>query len=183
MEFLESIANKVKQFHKANANVDGKVNGMKFKKFLNQNPDIEQYYQQLLKQEPRFVVYGNITWCIINNFDIDQYKCVACGKQLKMQHCTQLLTYCSAKCATNDQQYKSKKKQTILADQSFYERRQQKIRQTNLLRYGTVAPAQNEQIKNKMKQTRDSDPLIWQKRQQKTIQTNLKKYGYECNDV
>ena len=176
MKFEQKYIDIINQFIAKNNNT---LNSKKLKVFLNNNFEVKQYYENILKQYPTFIKLYNVVWASINNFDVEQYKCKYCGKLLNLKNVTFLKEYCGAKCASNDPELIKRRQQTISKDPEFYKKRQEKIVKTNIQKYGCKAPAQNEKIRNKAKQTVAKDPDHWKKRQKKTIKTNLEKYGVQ----
>jgi len=53
-------------------------NGMKLKHWLLKHPNVKEYAESVLADEKRFNCFSNVIWCLINDFDIDEYKCKEC---------------------------------------------------------------------------------------------------------
>ncbi len=170
------MKNKIKEFYKLN---DNKINGMKFKKWLNDNSDIKIYLEKELNNHLNLVNITNIAYCIANDILLDNFICKTCGKQLVIKKITQPVNYCSVKCAMNNVELQKNKSETISKDPEFWKKRQEKIVKTNLKRYGTKTPAENKNIVEKMKKTCANDLEHWKKRNEKSKQTCLEKYGVE----
>jgi len=130
-------------------------------------------------------------YCILN--DIKEIsKCPMCGKIVKFREFGKgYKTYCSVKCACNDQKVKIKRKQTNIkifgVENPFQsEEIKIKIRKTNEKIYGTPSPSQNENVKNKRKLTNMKNlgvdnpakaPIV----KEKTKETNNRIYGTDCS--
>lgn len=168
------MVEKIKAFYKSSGN---KINGMKFKKWLAANPDLNEYLNSLLNKHPNLVTLSNISFCLANDIDINGFKCKTCGKLLKIRAITQPVEFCSVKCAMSNSELQQRKAETIKSDSDYWKKRQEKIIKTNLERYGTKAPSQNKDIAQKMKDTCAKDPDHWKKRQEKSEKTCMERYG------
>ena len=169
--------NDLKNYYKEN---DNKVNGMKLKKWLNnEHPEIKESLENELMIYPNLTNISNIIGCIVHGIPLDSLKCRICGKPLKIKNWTVISKYCSSKCAANDPELQKRKSENIAKDPDYWKKRQERIIKTNLERYGTKTPAQNKDIAQKMKDTCAKDPNHWEKRNEKSKQTCLEKYGVE----
>lgn len=167
----------LKDYYESNNN---KVNGMKLKKwFENEHPEIKIELENLLTKHQNLTNIANIAGCLIHNIPLNSFKCKVCGKELKIRNWTLKNTYCSTKCAMNDEDLQKRKAETIAKDPNYWKNRQEKITKTNLKRYGTKTPAENKEIAKKMIDTCAKDPDHWKKRNEKSKQTCLEKYGVE----
>ena len=156
-------------------------------KFLRNNPEVKSYLNNILIENPNWENIRNIIYGIC--FDEQLKKCKNCGKEMKYSQMK--LSYCSKKCKSNSVEVKDKIKQTNLEKYgckcSLQNKEiQDKIKQTCIERYGCENPFQNENIKNKIKQTNLERLGYEHPSQNKEIknrikQTNLEKYGYKCS--
>lgn len=167
---------KIKEFYKS---ANNKINGMKFKKWLSENKEIHNYLINELNKHKNLTSISNIAYCIANDILLDSFKCKTCSKELTINKITQANQFCSTKCAMNNSELQKRKSETISKDPEFWQKRQEKIVQTNLERYGTKAPAQNKDIAKKMSETCANDPEHWKKRNEKSKKTCLERYGVE----
>lgn len=172
MEYL----NKLKEFWNQN---NGKIPGMKFKKFLKENSEIESALNEILNKNPHLNNVFIVAAFLVNNLSFDYCKCKICGKILKVKSFSLIndIKYCSTKCAMNDPELQKKKSETIAKDPNYWKNRQEKITKTNLKRYGTKTPAENKDVVQKMKDTISKDQNHWKKRQEKSEKTCMEKYG------
>ena len=168
-----NVIEKIK--HKFNINV--KLNGMIFKKWINENNDVKIYLENILKQEPRYGKLINIVWCIIHNFNINTYACNTCNKPLTLNKVSHLNNYCSTKCAMSSSKVQEKRKDTINKDPEFWNKRQEKLKNTNLFKYGVEYAVQSNIVKQRIKDTINKDPEFWNKKSKKIKQTCNRKYG------
>lgn len=129
------------------------------RKFLDLHPEIEQYLNEKYSdcnsiQEKLYRLVHNI---------VDTPKC-KCGNFVKFKSFSKgYHTFCSLKCAENDEEVRKKISNTL--DIKYGKDRHvitEKIKQTNISKYGCENPMQNELIK------------------EKTKNTNIKKYGVVC---
>ena len=166
----------LKQYYKEN---NGNVNGMKLKVWLKTHTEVKNYLQNQLKLHPNLTCISNIVGCLVNDIDLNSFKCETCGKQLKIRNWTIQKKYCNAKCAMNNPDLQKRKAETISNNPNFWEERQEKIKKTCLERYGTNTPAQNKEIAKKISNTCANDLNHWKNRNEKSKQTCLEKYGVE----
>ena len=159
---------------------------MNFPKFIKNNPEIEKYLNNLLIETPNWENIKNIVYGIC--FSEQLKYCKNCGKEMKyfqgIKH-----DYCSYKCRSNSKEVREKIKQTNLEKYgckcSLQNKEiQDKIKQTCIERYGCENPFQNENIKNKIKQTcieryGCENPFQNENIKNKIKQTNLERLGYE----
>ena len=76
--------NDLKNYYKEN---DNKVNGMKLKKWLNnEHPEIKESLENELMIYPNLTNISNIIGCIVHEIPLDSFKCRICGKQLKIKN-------------------------------------------------------------------------------------------------
>jgi len=111
-----------------------------------------------------------------------------CGKPIKFKY-KSYKTFCSVHCSSGSHQKKNKIKETNLerygSECSLQnEEVKQKIKETNLKKYGTLHSSQSEQVKQKAKETNlerygSECSLQNEEVNKKTKVTNLKKYGHE----
>ena len=155
-------------------------------KFLRNNPEVESYLNNILVENPNWENTRNIVYGIC--FDEELKKCKNCGKELKYSQIT--LDYCSLKCSNSSKEVREKVKQTnlerfgceyVLQNKEIRE----KYKQTNLEKYGCENPFQNKEVRDKVKQTnleRYNCTNVFQseKIKEKIKQTNLEKYGCTC---
>ena len=162
----------------------GIING--FSKFLRNNPEVEKYLNNILTEKPNWENTKNIVYGIC--FDKQLKQCKNCGKEMKysqgLYH-----NYCSYKCSTSSKEIQEKIKQTNLerygAEHPLQNKEvQEKIRQTNLEKYGCKYSFQNKKVQERYKQTcieryGCENPLQNKEVQENIKQTNLKRYGTE----
>jgi G:T-mismatch repair DNA endonuclease (very short patch repair protein)/endogenous inhibitor of DNA gyrase (YacG/DUF329 family) len=175
MSELENIKH-LKEFYKQN---NFKPNSMKFKKWLNDNQPIKAWLEQLLVNHSNLTSIYIISYCLANDIDLQSFKCKTCGKPLIIKKISIEKNYCSATCAAHDPDFILKRKETISKDTTFYQRRQEKIKQTCLEKYGETCVSKVKEFKEKMKSTISKDTTFYQRRQEKIKQTCLEKYGVE----
>ena len=101
------------------------------KKFYREYPKAKSYLCGILKKNPNWMHIRNIVWNICFGDQLDH--CEYCGKELRFANLSNKHRYCSFKCGG-------------LAAKN-------KIKQTNLKKYGCEYPMQNEEVKNKHKET------------------------------
>ena len=154
----------LKQYYKEN---NGNVNGMKLKVWLKTHTEVKNYLQNQLKLHPNLTCISNIVGCLVNDIDLNSFKCETCGKQLKIRNWTIQKKYCNSKCAMNNSDLQKRKAETISNNPNFWEERQEKIRKTCLERYGTNTPAQNKEIAKKISNTCANDLNHWKNRNEK----------------
>ena len=147
----------IKQYFKGYSKI-----GNALPKFLRNNPEVKSYLNNLLIENPNWESIKNIVYGIC--FDEQLKKCKNCGKEMKYSQRT--LSYCSYKCSRNSKEV------------------QEKVKQTNLERYGCEHPLQNKEVQEKTKQTclkKYNCENVFQNKniQNKIKQTNLKKYNCE----
>lgn len=172
----QEYLDKLKQLYKENNN---KVNGMKLKKWFENNPTIYKEINDIFNKNKYLTKITNLMWFLVNDIDYTKFKCKVCNKQIKINHYNYIPEYCTIKCACKDGENIKKRQQTISKDKQYYQKRQQKIKQTCLQKYGTKTPAESDTVKQKIKQTISKDKNHWKKRNKKSIETCLKKYGVE----
>lgn len=128
MIMKQQIINKIQKYYK-------KSQSRNLDKFFLQNPDIELYCNNIIKNIPWFKTLRNVFIAIAHNiFDI--VLCKQCNQPLKVQKAIYGRTlYCCKKCADESSEKLQKQKQTCM-----------KI-------YGTQTPLLNEQCKKKSVKT------------------------------
>ena len=159
--------------------LEAKISGMAFKKWINDNSDVKNYLENILNKEPRYGKLINIVWAIVNNFDINEYKCETCGKKLKIKTVSCLSKFCCTKCAMSSNQVQKKRKATINNDINFWKKRQEKTKQTNIQKYGVEYASQSEDIKDKIKASIHKNLNVWKERNKKIKQTCQLRYGVD----
>lgn len=150
------------------------INGMRLKKWYNQNKEYSYQLQKLLKE-----VYiqlkskTQVIYCIRNDIIYEDLCCQMCRQPIKVKrNITQRQKYCDkCKYIAGIQ----KRKDTILKNPTFWQDRQKKIQNTNLKKYNSKIAAQNQQVKNKIKQT--AKLIDWNKRNNKSINTCIDRYN------
>lgn len=116
--------------------------------------------------------------------------CPVCGKRCKFKnYCIGYSNHCSRKCSHNDEKIKEKIKLTNLerygVENPFQsEEKKQKIKNTLIERYGVEHPMKSQKIKNKLQQTNlekygNICSLHYKDIEKKVKQTNLERYGVE----
>lgn len=102
----------------------------------------------------------DVNWHITHKVDFCQHKCPICGNSLHISRWgnREFPQYCSSKCRSSDPAYWEKIKQSNLAKYgvaySFQsEKVKEKIKQSNLAKYGVENPSVLEAIKEKAKNT------------------------------
>ena len=152
-------------------------------KFIKSNPEVEKYLNDILVENSNWENIRNIVYSIC--FDEQLKHCKNCGKELKyskgINH-----DYCSHKCSNNSKEVKDKIKQTNLERYGCEHPAQtkkikDKIKQTNLETYGCENVFQNKGIKDKIKQTcieryGCENPMQLKEVKEKIKQTNLERY-------
>lgn len=164
---------------------------------LNCNTIREKYIKNHYKEFYDYLIkrYKNIEWkkfselLYLFSHNMNNPPCCAvCGSPVKFINIT--LGYhktCSYKCAQNNSETKEKLKQTNLErygveNYSQYKDYKDKIKQTNLKRYGVEFYASTEECKDKhiktyLKKYGVENPMQLKEFKDKLIQTNLKRYG------
>lgn len=126
----------------------------KFIDFLNTNPEVLQ-----LREKYNLTV-EDLNWHLTRKLDFYKHECPVCGKPVHANKwgCWDFPTYCSVKCRMSDPKYWDKIKESNVkkygTPYSFQsEIIKSKIKQTNLQRYGVENPAILDSIKEKAKAT------------------------------
>ena len=125
-----------------------------------------------------------------NDYELKLGFCANCGNSTDFVNLsTGYRKYCSKKCAQNSNNVKNKIRQTNLKKYgvdvvSKSEKVKEKIKKTNLEKYGTENVFASDEIKEKIKHTNlkkygVENPMQSKIIKNKTNQTNLKKYGVE----
>ena len=138
---------------------------------------------------PDTITFPEKVYWYYNNINFNPV-CPVCGAPLKFK--TLFVGYpktCSMKCSRKTEEYQEKIKQTNLkrygVENAFESKLiQEKIKRTNLKKYGVEHPSQNEYIKEKTRQTNLKKYGVTctvhnKDIQAKVINTNLKRYGVE----
>ena len=145
--------------------------------------------QEELSKIPEYENIRNLIVCLVNNIELK--KCKYCGKTLKYSKSFtgHKKEYCSRSCASNSNEIKNKIKQTNIKKFGFdnpskNEKIIKKRKQTCLKKYGTTNPSKNNLIKEKIKQTNlkkynNTCCLLNKQIKEKSKKTCLKKYGVE----
>ena len=145
-------------------------------KYLNNNLNVKQYCQNLLKENPNYLnLFYLIKYFIIQKLELSI--CKTCNKQLTIDQTLRNKIYCSTLCANTNKEFISKRTitnmkkfnaSTPLANNLI----RQQIQQTNIKKYGHKASWNNPQIRRKIIENTD-----FQKRNKHSEQTCLAKYG------
>ena len=160
--------------------------GINLLKFIKNNPEVEKYLNDILIKNSNWENIKNIVYEIC--FDEELKKCKNCGKELKYSQ-GKRHDYCSVKCRANSKEFQEKIKQTNLEKYgceyvSQNKEVREKIKQTCLEKYGCECSFQNKEIQKKIKQTNlekygHVHPAQNKEIQEKIKQTCLEKYGCE----
>jgi len=124
--------------------------------------------------------------------EIDNPVCKVCGNETSLISFNKgFHNYCSKQCIQKDNDVKEKVRQTNLKkygvdNPNKSKEFRKKTEQTNLEKYGTENPFQSEEIKDKIKRTNlekygTENPFQSEEIKDKIKQTNLEKYGVEHN--
>ena len=166
-------------------NKKGKLNTHYGNKNEKENwPDLYEYIQNRYSDS---LSYSETIYRIKNKIEIRPV-CKCCGKSIKYININDgFAQYCSNKCVTKSKEVKEKVKQTNLERYGVENTLQskiirEKIKQTNLERYGTEIPIQSQSIKEKVKQTNLEKYGVEYATQldsikEKIKETNLERYG------
>ena len=156
-------------------------------KFIKNNSEVELYLNNILTENPNWESIKNIVYGIC--FDEQLKKCKNCGKEMKYSQRT--LSYCSYKCSRNSKEVREKVKQTNLerygCEHPLQNKEvQEKYKQTCLEKYGCENPAQSKEVQEKAKQTcleRFGCEYASQNKdiQEKAKQTCLERFGCGCS--
>lgn len=132
----------------------------KFIDFLNTNPEVLQ-----LREKYNLTV-EDLNWHLTRKLDFYKHECPVCGKPVHANKwgCWDFPTYCSVKCRMSDPKYWDK------------------IKESNVKKYGTPHSFQSEIIKSKIKQTNIQrygveNPAILDSIKERAKTTCLSKYG------
>ena len=130
------VLEKIKNFYKHDSKGIGLFN------LLRSNKDVDKYLTDLVLINPWMKNKKNAFWFVKNEL-YEGLKCKKCGKHLSPKQIRDNHEYCSAKCAQNDDELR------------------ERLKKTNLDKYGVEYGLQNDEIKEKIKKT------------------NLERYGVE----
>lgn len=156
--------------------------------FLKENPDVDEFLQQMIDDEPWFESKRRAFSCVAKGI-FEPVKCLNCGVVLSVKKAIDGKMYCCNKCSQSSPERLAKVRQTSIerfgcanAMQSKEIRDKQK--RTNLERYGVDNVFQLEEKKAKIRQTnleRYGSELYVQSQdwKEKTVATNLEKFGVE----
>ena len=164
-----------------------------FQKMLDKNGIIRKKLYNLYRTEETdkllhfcFDSYSNFSFYIKNNLT-EIPKCLVCGSEIKKFGTGQI--FCSCNCSNKSKETKEKIKQTNLErygveNPSQAKEIQDKRKQNNLSKYGVENVSQIKEIQDKIKNTfleryGYKNPLQSKEIQDKLKNTNLKKYGVE----
>lgn len=103
------------------------------KKFYREYPKAKSYLYGILKENPNWLHIRNIVWNICFGEQLNH--CEYCGKELKYSRPKCRYKYCSYKCGGLAKEIK------------------EKIKQTNLNKYGCEFPMQNKKVRERMSKT------------------------------
>ena len=166
-------------------NKNGKLNTHYGNKNEKENwPDLYEYIQNRYSDS---LSYSETIYRIKNKIEIRPL-CKCCGKSVKYKDITNGFSqYCSNKCVNSSKDVREKVKQTNLERYGVENTLQskiirEKIKQTNLERYGVEHPTQSDTIKEKVKQANlqkygVDHPAQSDAIKEKIKQTNLERYG------
>ena len=127
-----------------------------YKKYLNKNPEIKNYLENLLNENELFYDLKHLIWLIV--YDIELSKCKTCGKILDARKTLSNVKFCSASCATSNNETTLKRQQTCLekygVDNPWKSNDvKEKIKNTCLEKYGHENYAQTDEYTKKSKET------------------------------
>jgi G:T-mismatch repair DNA endonuclease (very short patch repair protein)/predicted nucleic acid-binding Zn ribbon protein len=148
-----------------------------------------EFYQYILNNYPEELTWSEKLYWYYHNITTHP-TCPVCGKDINFISFNKgYQKYCSRKCSNNNDEKKSKIKQTCLKKYGVEhpaqsKKIQNKTKQTCLERYGVENPFQSESVKDKIRQTNLKKygidyPMQSPNIQQKSIQTCLEKYGVD----
>ena len=159
-----------------------------FLKFLRNNLEVEKYLNDILTKNSNWENIKNIVYSICFNEELKH--CKNCGKEMKYSKGLNY-NYCSVKCTANSKEVKDKIKQTNLERygceySAQNEKVKEKLKQTNLEKYNCTNVFQSEKIKEKIKQTNlerygVKHPTQNEEVKDKIKQTNLERYRCSCS--
>ena len=157
--------------------------------FFEKYPNIQIYLTNILINNPKWQSINNIIKSIKRNIKLGI--CKNCGGYLTFEQTTENRSYCSLKCAnSNIDKINSTKLrwiETLGVDHPLKSKKiQEKMKQTNLERYGAENVFAAKEIKDKciaahLERYGVDNPAKAKEIQQKIKQTNLIKYGVECS--
>lgn len=158
------------------------------KKFLDANPDINDYLENLVKQEPWFQT-KRIAFSCISVGIFSKVCCKTCGKEIDASKARHGREYCSAYCSNNNIDKQKKAEQSCIRKYGCVNAMenkeiQEKIKNTMKKRYGVEYSNQNEQIKKRQMNTMvnrygGTATLNSEKLKNKVKNTVREKYGVD----
>lgn len=133
---------------KVNASLGGKV----ISSFLKRHPDLEHFLEQFIIKFPCFKKTTEVLAWLQN--DVKIKKCVICGRRIDYQKGKRdEALFCSMRCRKTKSGNEIWKSKITSTNPFMREDVKQKIKETNLKKYGVEYAAQSSEVKRKQRQT------------------------------